>query len=66
MKQPLKTKIQKTKELLQADEKQMARYLRVSLADYKAIESGARVLPLPAQKSLEKRLEGLLEQCGLR
>jgi ribosomal protein S4 len=61
----LAKKIEETRELLQANDKQMARHLRMSLGDYEAIKSGARVLPLPAQKTLERRLEGLLERCGL-
>jgi hypothetical protein len=59
-------KINKTKELLQANDKQMARHLRMPLPVFKDLEKGARVLPLPSQKTLERRLEGLLERCGLR
>lgn len=62
---PLTTKLQETKTLLEANDKQMARHLRIKLSDYKAIASGARVLPLPAAKTLEKRLERLLEICGI-
>jgi hypothetical protein len=49
-----------------ADNKQMARHLRVSLGEFEAIRSGARVLPLPAQKTLERRMEALLDRCGLK
>lgn len=51
---------------LQADEKEMARHLKTSLAIYKELESGARLLPLPAQKQIDKHLKGLLDRCGLK
>jgi DNA-binding XRE family transcriptional regulator len=66
MRKPFKNRIIQVKNILQANEKQMARHLRISLADYKAIESGAKVLPLPAQKTIERRMERLLELCGLK
>ena len=59
------TRMKEVKSLLEANDKQMARYLRLSLVAYKAIENGARVLPLPTQKTLEKRLDSLLDICGL-
>lgn len=61
----LAAKIREIRNKLQADEKQMARHMRLSLADYLAIESGRLILPLPAQKTLEKRAERLLDVCGL-
>lgn len=61
----LATRIKETKIKLQANDYQMSKHLRVSLANYKALESGAKVLPLPTQKTLERRMEGLLERCGL-
>lgn len=66
MRQPLKVRIIEVKNKLQANERDMARHLRISLAEYKKIESGARILPLPAQKTLERRMEGLLDKCGLK
>lgn len=65
MRQPLKNEIARVKELLQATDKDMARHLRLKLADFEAISSGAVVLPIPAQKSLKKRMEALLERCGI-
>lgn len=66
MRKPLAKKIIEVKEKLEADEKQMARHLKLSLEVYKDLESGARILPLPAKRNLERRMEGLLERCGLR
>ena len=66
MKKPLKNRIVEVKELLEADDKQMARHLRLSVKDYKAIETGGRVLPLPSQMTLERRMRELLERCGLK
>jgi ribosomal protein S4 len=65
MRRSLSNKLKETQNKLQADDKQMARHLRLSLAQFKEIESGARVLPLPAQKTLERRMERLLQRCGL-
>lgn len=66
MRRSLSSKLKETKSKLEADEKQMARHMRMSLSEYKAIESGARVLPLPAQKTVERRMERLLDACGLK
>ena len=66
MRKPLAAKIIEIKQELEANDKQMARHLKMSLKTYQSIESGARILPLPAQKSLERRMEGLLKKCGLR
>lgn len=63
---PLKTRIIEVRGLLQADEEEMARHLRLSVDDYKAIERGARVLPLSSRRTLEKRLQRLLDICGLK
>lgn len=65
-KAPLKQQIAKAKEVLQADEKQMARYLGMNLDTYRAIERGGRNLPVVAQNSVMKRLERLLDKCGLK
>lgn len=65
MRQPLKNRIIEVKELLQADEKQMARHLCLNLSIYRELEKGARVLPLPFQKKIERRLERLLRICGI-
>lgn len=66
MREPLKVRLLQVKSKLQANERDMARHLKMSLAAYKEIESGARVLPLPAQKTLERRMRGLLDRCGLK
>jgi DNA-binding XRE family transcriptional regulator len=66
MRKRLATKIAEVRDQLEADDKQMARHLKMSYKAYKQIESGARVLPLPAQKSLEKRMAVLLDKCGLK
>lgn len=65
-KSPLKIRVAQARELLQADEKQMARYLGMNLDTYRAIESGGRNLPVVAQNSVMKRLERLLDKCGLK
>lgn len=65
MRRSLSSKLKETKTKLQANDKQMARHMRISLKDYQAIESGARILPLPAQKTIERRMERLLKLCGL-
>lgn len=59
-------RINEVKQLLEADDKRMARHLKLSYKYYKSLESGARILPLPAQRRIEKRMEGLLERCGLK
>jgi hypothetical protein len=65
-KKSLSQKIKEAQELLEADNKQMARQLRLATADFEAIRNGARVLPLPVQKTLENRIMGLLDRCGLK
>ena len=65
-KKSLAQKINETKLLLEANDKQMARHLRMSLGDYEAVAGGHRVLPLPAVKTMERRLERLLDICGLK
>lgn len=62
----LAKKIKEAQELLEADDKQMARQLRLALADFEAIKSGSRVLPLMYQNFLTKKIEGLLNKCGLK
>lgn len=63
---PISKWIEEAKITLQATDKQMCRHLRLSVADYEALRSGARVLPLPSQKTLIRRIEGLYEVCGLQ
>ena len=65
MKKPFKNRLIEVRELLQADEEQTARHLRLSVRDYRALESGGRVLPLPSQMTLERRLKELLKRCGI-
>lgn len=66
LRKTLSSKLIDAKKILQADEKQMAKHLKITLTSYKEIESGARVLPLPAQISIERRIEGLMKRCGLK
>jgi hypothetical protein len=66
MQRSLSSKLKETKIKLQANDKQMARHLRMPLGAYKEIEAGARVLPLPAAKTIERRIVRLLDICGLR
>ena len=61
----LQKKIKEAQILLEADNKQMARQLRLALADFEAIASGTRVLPYPAQMTLERRMVELLKRCGI-
>jgi hypothetical protein len=66
MKNTLPNEINKTQKLLNADNKQMARYLRLKLADFEAIKTGAKVLPLPSRKTIQRRIERVLDVCGLK
>lgn len=50
---------------LEASDTQMCRHLRMAAAQFEAVRSGSRVLPLPAQKTLMRRIERLYELCGI-
>lgn len=50
---------------LQATDTQMCRHLKLSATQFEAIRSGARVLPIPSRKTLERRIERLYKLCGL-
>ena len=62
----LAKKIKEAQELLGADNKQMARQMNLGLPWFEAIKNGEMVLPLVSQRALEKRLEGILQRCGLK
>lgn len=52
--------------MLQASKTQMAKHMRMDVARYEALESGAIVLPVIERKRLKRRVERLLELCGLK
>lgn len=66
MKQTLAIRLLEVKKLLQANDEQMAKHLRMSVASYRDLESGARILPLAKRMRINKRIEGLLDRCGLK
>lgn len=61
----LAIKLIQAKELLEASDHQMAKHLKMDYTRYKELESGSRLIPLPAQKSIDRRLKGLFDRCGL-
>jgi hypothetical protein len=65
MRRSLSSKLKETQNKLRANDEQFARHLRIRLAAFEELKSGARVLPLPDQKTIERRMEALLERCGL-
>lgn len=64
--QPMTTVLKQMQNDLQATDTQMCRHLKLSASQFEAIRTGARVLPVPAQKTLIKRIEGLYKRCGLK
>lgn len=50
---------------LEMNQQQMAKHMRIGVAAYEALESGAKVLPLQQREALRKRVNTLLEKCGL-
>lgn len=50
---------------LQASQAQMARFMRMDIEGYKALESGAKVLPYARRRNVRDFVNGLLKRCGL-
>lgn len=59
-------RMQQVKKQLEANDEQMAKHLKISVTSYQALESGARIIPLADRQRLFKRLDGLLDKCGLK
>jgi hypothetical protein len=62
---PLAAVLLQAKQLLQANDQQMAKHMRMDLERYKALEGGALVLPIVKRKAVRKNAERLLDICGI-
>lgn len=58
-------KIKKTQELLEATDKQLAKHMRLEHKYFMKLKNGERTLTVVKRRRLVKRLERLLELCGL-
>lgn len=63
--QPMSDTLKEVQIALRATDTQMCRHLKMSASQFEAIRTGARVLPLPSQKTLTRRIERLYELCGI-
>lgn len=65
MQQSLADQLQAAKIKLEANDNQLAHHLRLELGQFKALASGAKVLPLKDRKNVTKRILRLYDICGL-
>jgi hypothetical protein len=62
----LSQKIKEAQELLEANDEQMARVMRLTFDTFSRLKSGAIILNLKDSKMIEDRIKGLLDRCGLK
>lgn len=65
VKNALPQQLRQAKEALEATDIEMAKRLNMGLDTYRTLEQGARLLPMPARRAIEKRVGRLLRTCGL-
>jgi DNA-binding XRE family transcriptional regulator len=58
-------RLRKVRKLLEASQEQMAKHLGMSIEMYRELENGAKTPNMTARAHVNKRVERLLEICGL-